>query len=200
MRTFAYCAASYADSARRASGVEPVTCPPVNAKTFDPRWPEGHRFVYFDLHGLEGKDYWFEMVKEPEPMRIVAMTAALLSKCYLDGAVVFAANCYLANKGSSMMTALFDAGARCVVGGDGENWAGNTWQLYGADLLGMWFRRWLRLGLSPTKALALAKEPVRRKLKRHTKKGKRKKALAAADTLAFRVYYKKQLVDKTFLY
>jgi len=192
MKTFAYCAASFVDSARKAAGVEPLTCPPINVNNFDTGWLEGVKFIYLDLHGLPGKGYWFEMVQDPEPRQVVAMTAAKMRQCNIEGATVFASTCYLADKGSPMMTALFDAGARCVVGGDGENWAGRTRQLFGADLLGQKFRFWTSIGMSPTKALAYSKKSVFKLLEKERAAGNTKRALAARDTLDFRVYYKER--------
>ena len=72
----------------------------------------------------------------------------------LGGAVVFAANCHLPE--TPMLDALLKAGARAVAGGHGANWADKDY-VAGADFLGLWFRRWLQLGLSPALSLKLAK-------------------------------------------
>jgi hypothetical protein len=178
MRVFAYCAASFEEATRKAAGVQPLTCPPVSAGSFDPAWLEGDRkgrpydLLYFDLHGTPGSVSW------RGDDRIEALTALQISRARLGEPVVFATNCFLADERSPMMEALLDAGARLVIAGDGENWGPRGRSLYGAPLLGMWLRRWMQVRVSPLRALALAKRSVRLR------------GVAVEDTLAFRAYYR----------
>ena len=183
MRVFAYCCASFAEATRKAAGVEPVLCPPASTQTFDPGWLEGYDLLYFDLHGQPDARHW------QGDDAVLALAASQIRQADLGGAVVFALNCYLADEGSPMMDALLDAGARYVIGGDGKNWAGQR-DVYGAGLLGYLFRQLLARGVSPLKALALAKGGIRIKMKVDRIAKKTGKVKAARDTLAFKVYYR----------
>ena len=178
MRVFAYCCASFRDITRKAAGVKPLLSPPTSALDFDPAYLEGRDLLYFDLHGHQYQSFWWG------DGHTVALTAQQIRGANLDGAIVFALSCYLADESSPMLDALLDAGARYVVGGDGRNWAGGRQALMGAGLLGLWFRRLLARGMPPLSALAWAKRRVGLSA---VKRGKR---LAAKDTLEFRAYYR----------
>ena len=178
MNTFAYCCASFENMTRKAAGVSPSTSPPSTVYNFDLALLEHRDLLWFDLHGAPGESYWLG------DDRTLAMTATELRKANLDGAIVFALNCYLADEDSPTLDALLDAGARYVIGGDGKNWGGSNRALMGAGLLGLWFRRLLGWGVPPLEALALAKQRVKLST---LKQGKQ---LAAKDTLQFRAYYR----------
>ena len=178
MRIFAYCCASFEDVTRRAAGVQPLTCPPVTASSLGPSDLGGYDLLYFDLHGHPLQPFW------QGDGRTVALTAQQVREADLNGTVVFILSCYLADQESPMLDALLDAGARYVVGGDGENWEGPG-SLFGAGLLGLWFRRLLAWRVPPLRALALAKKRVEWGMT-----GKASKRLAAKDTLQFRAYYR----------
>jgi hypothetical protein len=190
MRVFAYCGKAFEDATRRAAGVVPVTCPPMEdaghpldaaprseAARFDPAWLEGQDFIYFDLHGAPGRAYWYG------DDGMIALTARTIRSAHLDGTVVFTASCYLGDESSPMLDALLAAGARCVIGGIGQNWGPGRGPLYGAPLLGLWVRRLVGIGLEPGRALAVAK--VRMRL------GRFAEAAAAWDARAFRMYVRK---------
>lgn len=189
MRVFAYCAASFQEATRRAAGMEPLTCPPASAEHFERSWLENHDFLYFDLHGAPGEAYWLG------DEGIVALRADQITSCSLDGAIVFATNCYLADEESPMMDALLEAGARYVIGGQGPNWAGER-TLYGASLLGWRFRQLLERGFDPLRALALAKKWIRLGLMAHRVLGHAGRIRTDEDTLAFRVYYRREMDDR----
>lgn len=188
MRVFAYCAESFRRSVERAAGVSPLTCPPTSADTLDVSLLEGNGLLYFDLHGSPGIGHW-----RGDDWSI-ALTAQQIGQVDLGGATVFALSCFLGDADSPMMDALLDSGAKYVVGGDGQNWAGKSaLGVYGASLLGLWFRRLLVVGFGAPKALALAKRPVAMQLQRMKLLGRKgrsasEKTLAAKDTLAFRMY------------
>jgi hypothetical protein len=186
MKIFAYCAQSFESATRKAAGVQPLTCPPLHAEAFKPKMLSGHDFLYFDLHGCPGGTYWMGDYGIP------AVEADTVRRADLRGAVVFATNCYLADEGSPMLDALLDAGARFVIGGDGQNWAGRTANLLGAGLLGWWVRRLMQLGLTPLDALALAKVRLMTTLSRARADG-----AAARDTLGFRAFYRPGGADET---
>lgn len=192
MRTFAYCAKTFAPAMARVAGVTPVTCPPWTVFTFRPQWLQGQGLIYFDLHGLPGLDHWFEEVPSPMlkiPSRTMAITAEQIRSADLGGAVVFCLSCYL-EPGSPMLEALLGANASYVIGGEGLNYGGTS-QLMGADLLGYWFRIALERGREPLAALALARRIVKLDLFKHAVLGQKKAEEAARDTLKFRAYHRR---------
>lgn len=185
MNVFAYCCASFEDLTRQTAGVEPLLSPPVSAGNFEPAWLEGCDFIYLDLHGKPGAEYWLG------DDGIIALLAGQVREADLSGAVVFATNCYLADEDSPMMEALLAAGARYVIGGEGQNWALER-RPSGAAMLGMRFRESLEDGNDPLLALALAKKELR--LAMMIRKAFGRKTMAVKDTLAFRAYYRKEAV------
>lgn len=179
MRVFAYCCASFEDITRKAAGVVPLISPPTSVYNLSPlTLSRDYDLLYFDLHGLPGEACWLG------DDRTLAMTATELRKANLTGAIVFATNCYLADDNSPMLDALLDAGARYVIGGDGKNQAGEK-TMFGASLLGLWFRRLLAWRIPPLHALTWAKKRVEWDLV-----DKASKRMAAKDTLGFRAYYR----------
>ena len=156
-----------------------MTCPPMVAKKFDPTWLEGHQLLYFDLHGRLNNPWWWGDEGH------TALTVKEIKAADLSGAVVFAVNCYLADEQSPMMDALLDAGAKLVIGGGGQNWAGAK-RVQDAALLGKTFRRLYLRGVPALWSLQLAKTWLRlAALLRRDRN-------ALRDTLAFRAYYRKR--------
>jgi hypothetical protein len=164
MKILAYCCLSFTESVQKATGVVPVTSPPLSAfggrclDEFPPQALDGYDLIYFKLHGLPTQPYWYgdEM--------ITALTADQIRAADLSGTVVFVANCHLwhiVKKGPQhpMLDALLDAGAQAVVGGGGENFGKRT-KIYGADLLGKWFVMAYRLCGNPLTSLYVAKARV----------------------------------------
>lgn len=139
MKVLGFCALSFEASVRRAAGVKPLTSPPIIKETFEPAWLEGYDFIYFKLHGFTSQPYWYG------DGYLTAVSAHQISCANLKNTIIFVANCHLCEKingdiiPSPMLTALLDAGARCVVGGPGQNYAAKI-RLVGADLLGFYFR------------------------------------------------------------
>lgn len=184
MRVFAYCADSFADAARLAVGVEPVTSPPVFAASFEPAWLAGHDLVYFDLHGQPGEAVWYGDVG-------AALTADQVRQADLGGAVVLALSCYLGDDDSPMLDALLDAGAGAVIGGPGRNYGGRR-TLFGAGRLARHVREQLERGLGPLQALERAK---RRSLAEMILSGllaRADRARAARDALGFRLFERRK--------
>ena len=187
MKVFAYCSLSFDKPTRRAAGATPFTSPPVTVASFDPRWLEGKRLLYFDLHGEMGEPVW-------RGDGTIALDVGTILEANLGGAVVFATSCYLAEEASPMLDAFLRSGASYVIGGDGLNWApGSGRRLYGAHTLGLWVRRLVLAGFGAPRALAVAKKAIRFQMRRQKgAKGERigsKKLLAASeDTLGFRIY------------
>lgn len=164
--------------------MEPKTCPPLDYLSFNPRWLEGRDFIYFDLHGLPNTDFWFEMTTiDGVPMQIKAITANLVRSARLDGAVVFATNCHLADENSQMLDALLDAGAKYVIAGEGKNWA-STRRPTGAAELGRLVRVGMERGGSPLNALGSAKHALKQQRNINLNELK--------DTLEFKAYYRMQ--------
>ena len=148
MRAFAYCVQSAKRAVREAVGVEPITSPPTTAPTFILEWLEGNDLIYFRLHGTKGFSSWYN----DEGTIALDITAVELAD--LDGAVVVVANCYGAS--DPMIQALYMAGASAVIAGEGSNWGGRGYAI-GTDLLTLWLRRCLELGISVRGSLAIAK-------------------------------------------
>lgn len=148
MRVVAYCAREYVGAVRRASGVEPLTSPPVDEASFDVRVLTGCDLFYVGLHGHEWLAEWLGDDGE------IALSADQLREADLTGSIVFAESCWLPE--SPMLGALLGAGAEAVVGGSAKNFGGRE-RPTGVTLLGWLFRVGLQWGLSPELALALAK-------------------------------------------
>ena len=147
MKVFAYCAQSLAHSVKRAAGVIPLTSPPLTMETFSPSLLDGHRLIYFKLHGRPRQPFWYGD-------KVTALSADQLRQANLQGSIVFAVNCHLPQ--SPMLQALFDGGAEAVIAGPGTNYAW-SYSVDGADLLGMTVRRLLSTGLSPRLAFETAR-------------------------------------------
>jgi len=169
MKVLAVCAKSFERSVRKAAGVKPVTSPPLTLAEFPKGLLDGYDFYYFKLHGLADQPFWYG------DDFITAMATDTIVDARMSGAVVFVANCYLPE--SPMLWALLRAGARAVIGGPGENYARPN-RVDGADLLGLWLRAGLLLGLSVEKAYRAAMLRVKAM----------KPGRAKSDTLAFRVW------------
>ena len=132
---FAYCGRSQRFAVRKAAGVEPLTCPPTIAETFDKNWFFPERpfdLLYFSLHGLPEQPFWYGDNWQ------TAITAQHFEGLDLSHTVVFASNCYL--EGSPMEAALLDCHPKALIGGSGRNWT-RAVRLVGANLLGWYFRR-----------------------------------------------------------
>jgi hypothetical protein len=177
MDTFAYCSRSFGPRIARLAGTAPVLCPPTTAETFDLRVLAGRDFVWFKLHGRRNERYWYG------DNWTTALSADRLSQADLRGAVVFVSNCWLYDNRQGldvpgpMMIALARANARAVIGGAGINYARNN-RIAGSDLLGLYVRTFLKLGLGAWRAFTLAQ--VRLALARHDK--------VNDDTRGFRVW------------
>jgi hypothetical protein len=185
MKVYAYCAASYRESVRRATGVNPDTCPPLRHRVlglaFYRRLEEAD-FVYFKLHGMAGQPFWYG------DHWATAVSADQVRCADLIRTVVFAGNCHLPD--SPMLVALLESGA-VVIGGEGVNYA-HPDRVEGADLLGLWVRRLLSLGFTVERNLAVAKQRLRMTV--WTRAAQRRQW---ADALAFKVWRPAQLEDST---
>lgn len=175
MNILAYCAEKYRENVRRAAGVEPLCCPPVTAETLDLGLLENRDLIYFKLHSLPDAHAFLGGRTGPP----VALRADQLRGVDLGGAVVFAEVCYVGEATHPMRQALLEAGASAVIAGPGLNYGSVSEELKGADLLGLWLRRWLRTGLGVTRAHRLARQRVRLAARG---------SAAARDALGFRVF------------
>jgi hypothetical protein len=174
MQIFAYCAQSYAESVRQATGIEPRTCPPTTVDTLEPRVLVGHNLIYFKLHGQERQHYWYgDDTGHP------ALSTFLLERCTLGGAIVFCACCHV-GPSSPMLRALFVAGASAVIGAPGAHYA-RAHSLAGVDLVGRSFRLLLEMGLPPDRALALAAFRQTVRLRYTTDPDERRALIAALE-------------------
>ena len=183
----AYCVGSQSEVVRKAAGVIPLCCPPVNIETFDKRWLyrpyKPFVLLYFSLHGVPDQPYWYGDNWE------TALGADAFEGLDLSSTVVFVANCYL--EGSPMEKALLDCNPKALIGGAGQNWTRNK-RPVGANLLGWYVRRLVCGGLEPGQALHLAKLGLRGKnsqLKRKVRKAKTDQDDIAAniDAMQFKI-------------
>lgn len=153
MRIAAFSTATGAKSVERATGVKPVTFPPLTLNQFDPRVLEGYDILYFHLHGLPNQSYWYG-----DRMLTAMSVVKVLEARLKSGCVVFAANCH--GRGSKMESAFLQAGAGAFVAGSGTNYAVRFGVVRGADLLGAHFVRALLSGCNVAAALAVAKQRI----------------------------------------
>lgn len=151
MKIAAYCDVRYEQATRAASGGAAlvITCPPVFGADL-PQYAAAFAqadLIYFNLHAAPDHEAWYITSGQQ------AVTDLELRALDVTRAVVFMVNCYA---GGGMLDALKAMQPRAIVGGFGENEGGRN-LLTGADLLGLWFRRALGLGLTPLAALTMAK-------------------------------------------
>lgn len=152
MEIFAYCTEAAREAVGAATGVDPLTSPPMRASQFNPQWLEAHDLIYFRLHGMAGRSGWFGDGGEGFPL---ALTPVQVRAANLSGAVVVVANCY-GDEDDAMIEALYDAGAIAVIAGPGENAAAAN-KVVGTDLLVQWIIRAMRIGMAVERALDLAR-------------------------------------------
>jgi hypothetical protein len=155
MNIVAYCDRRYEQATRGAVGGSALllTCPPASGADLARYAPEIAQadLIYFNLHGVPGRAEWYTSERQ------VALTAAQLRALDLTRATVYLVNCYA---GGGLLDVLKELKPRAIIGGFGEN-LGGLERLAGADLLGLWFRRWLALGLTPAASLKAAKTRLR---------------------------------------
>ena len=164
MRVFAYCTEVAGKSVAKATGVRPLTSPPLTVTTLNSEALEGHDLLYFRLHAFKGGDRWygesFETAKLPEAIRgtMIEQWPALdrlhFIEANLGGAVVVLANCY--GVSSPLVRDIHEAGASTVIAGPGSNYAAGN-RIMGTDLLVQQIIRGLKAGKSIKKALQRAK-------------------------------------------
>jgi len=170
--------------------VAPALSPPVILDNFNPHDLEGYEFLYVKLHGLPGKSYWYGD-------GVTTASAPQVATADLSGTVIFVANCHLYHafgenvQPGPMLQALFATGAAAIIGGPNANQAPRQ-RVRGADLLGMWLRRFLSLHLGPSTAFTLARHAVRSS--RHTTT-RTDDLQALADTLRFRIFTQENYHD-----
>jgi hypothetical protein len=152
LRIWAYCTVPARRSVAEATGIEPLTSPPMTAVEFEPGWMEGHDLLYFRLHGLNEATLWFGEGRDGN--HCLALTDSQIKQADLDGAVAVIGNCYGAR--SPMVKALYQAGASAVIAGSGENYAAGQ-RVIGADKLAREVIDGLRRGRSVTRALYIAR-------------------------------------------
>lgn len=155
MRIFAYCTFVAREAVKAATGVEPLTSPPLDAATFPikNRKLQGCDLIYFRLHTLPQHPLtWFG--EETSGRLIPALDERFVESVNLGGAVVVVANCH--GLDNPLVGRLYDAGARIVIAGAGPNLAAAK-RVVGVDLLTKWLIRGLRRGMKPKRALQLAK-------------------------------------------
>lgn len=177
MNIVSYCDKRYEQATARAVGqsARRLTCPP----SYGPSLSQyatmfaAADLIYLNLHGAPDRRAWYTT------SGAIAVTAEEWQVLSIGRAVVYLVNCYA---GGGMLDVLKAQQPRAIVGGCGEN-LGALGALAGADLLGLWFRRWLQRGANPRIALRLAK--ARLSLGAQT--------ASVKDALAFEVLYERSL-------
>lgn len=164
MKIFAYCTEVAGMSVAKATGVYPLTSPPLTATTLDSKMLEGYDLLYFRLHAFKGGERWYgeslEVASLPKAVRGVALKRwPALDRLHfvmadLGGAIVVLANCYGAS--SPLVQAMYKAGASVVIAGSGPNYAAGN-RVMGADLLVQQVIRGLQAGKNIKKALRWAR-------------------------------------------
>lgn len=165
MRVWAYCTLTAREAVEKATGVRPLTSPPMLAQHFDPQRMERHDLLYFRLHGFkEVPSTWFGedgrgphlplALKAAAIKRYPAMTASQLDDIDLSGTVVVIANCYGAD--SPLIAGFYRAGAGAVIAGPGPNLAAAQ-QVAGTDALVQALIAAMSWGFGVRRALTIAR-------------------------------------------
>lgn len=153
LKVFAYCTLPARWAVARATGVKPITSPPVLAGDFQPEWLEGYDLLYFRLHGLKwARGVWFG--EDERGNHVPALEKRHLDVVDLSGAVVILANCY--GFTSPMVREFYEAGARTVIAGPGPNMAAG-WRVIGTDKLTRSIITCMKRGWAIERALQWAK-------------------------------------------
>ena len=179
MRILAYCDKRYELVTREGVvgwEADCLTSPPIFAGTFSPDWFQGYEFIYLDIHGQPSSVYLYSGPNQ----EWAALSLKTVEAARIDGAVIFATTCFLPE--TKFLEAFLKAGARAVVAGEGENYAGRQ-NPAGAQSLAGQFLRQLKSGLSPETALEQAKIKLRKPLL-----SKFVKQQAVEDALAFKLW------------
>ena len=145
MYSFGFVDQKYTEVSRRVAGGTVVTAPYFDPTILELTWNEAD-YIYIDLHGRLDQPRWLFASGK----RVICYEQI---KDYAKGKVIFATTCYLPG------TAWFDTlrNGNVLVYGSGENYGGKGDRAIGAQLLALWFRRMLQLGLSPRSALRCAR-------------------------------------------
>ena len=153
MNVFAYCTWQARHAVEVATGVTPLTSPPIWSESFDSALLEGNDLIYVRLHGSPTFPYTWYGESEGGGW-IPALVGADLEGVDLGGAVVVLANCHSAS--SPLVSELYGAGAGTVIAGPGSNYAGGQ-RVIGTDKLVQWIIKCLKRGMSVRSALTLAR-------------------------------------------
>jgi hypothetical protein len=156
VKVVSYCTLSAAKAVQKATGVRPLTSPPLVAADVPPDALTAD-VLYFRLHGTESNtDVWFG--DDGKGHKPIALRLETVERLKIDNAVVIIANCY--GSDSPFVQAFYDAGARAVIAAPGENYAAGR-MVMGGDAIAKWMIFWLRRGKSVAGALRRAKLFVR---------------------------------------
>ena len=152
MRVLAYCDQSFEIVTRKVAGGDAlvITCPPTFGAEFVARSKqviEAADLIIFNFDAVPNRTAWYLQNGEQ------VITADQLNGLDLSRAVIFLMNCY---QGGAVLDTLKAMKPRAIIGGAGENLGGRT-KPVGTDIMALWFRRWLFVGLSPARALEMAK-------------------------------------------
>lgn len=145
MYSFGFVDEKYKDVSRRVCGGTVVTAPHFDPDVLESTWAAAD-FIYIDLHGRPDQPKWLFAGGN----RVIGHGQI---HNYARGKVIFATTCYL--PGTAWFDELRDGNV--LVYGFGENYGGKGSRAIGAQLLALWFRRMLELGMSPRGALRCAK-------------------------------------------
>lgn len=144
----AYCARSWWLSTWRTTGVKPLTCPALTAKTLDLNSLRAP-LLYLRLHGIPGAPALYGDNGLP------ALAIEQAEAMALPGSLVFLEGCW----GGAFADAFLASGAVAVVGASASTW-GRRWMLGPSSVVGReWLRMW-RGGATVSEALNIAVQQI----------------------------------------
>lgn len=151
-----------------APGAQVRSSPPATVEHFDARWLANRRYLYFNLHGVDGDAGWFgHAVEESEDVAAFPrlIHPDLLAAEDLNSPVVFAEVSFAARvQGKSTTDSLalrfLSEGAAAFVGPTGVTYGAMDLPIAGASHLARLFFGYVRMGQPVGTALVLARREV----------------------------------------
>jgi tetratricopeptide (TPR) repeat protein len=141
-------------------------CPPTCRDAVAPSWLDGVPFAYFNLHGSAESENWYGQrdltLPGTGPLMPIAFSPKQIPAGRVEGAVVFSEACYGADilgrdRNSSIALRFLSEGALGVVGSTVISYGVSQPPLTDADLIGLYFWRYLLQGKTLGDALLQAK-------------------------------------------
>ncbi len=151
MHIVAYCTKQALEAVRSATGVEPLTSPPLTASLIKPEQIECD-FLYVRLHGVATVTVWFG--EDENDNMIPALNRSIVRAADMTGSVVLVANCY--GDQLPLVDDFYHSGAEAVIVAGGDNYAAGR-RVIGTDKIAKNMIKSLKRGVGPKRALRNAK-------------------------------------------